>query len=65
MIFRVQDQCHSCQWHEGGRDERRCRAFPGGIPDRYWNGDQPHDQPVNGYAYLPPPQPLELPEGYE
>lgn len=66
MIHRLEDQCRICRWHEGAADSRRCRAFPDGIPDRYWLGEQVHSEPVNGYTLeIVPRPPRELPEGYE
>ncbi|MEZ6094193.1 MAG: hypothetical protein R3C03_08125 [Pirellulaceae bacterium] len=39
--------CHRCI-HLVNDEERRCRAFPDGIPKEIWIGENDHTQPVPG-----------------
>lgn len=53
MIHGADANCQFCAHYT--RD-RTCKAFPGGIPDVLWSGENLHDEHVqgdNGYLYEP------------
>jgi len=39
--------CSTCE-HLTGPIDKTCEAFPGGIPDRIWNGINDHRKPYPG-----------------
>lgn len=39
MIFRAEDRCKFCANY---LEEQRCKAFPDGIPETLWSGENPH-----------------------
>jgi hypothetical protein len=45
MIFRYQDNCKICANYS---QDQRCKAFPDGIPDELWSGENLHRQSYSG-----------------
>lgn len=45
MIYRSQANCLMCAHYSG---ERHCRAFPNGIPNTLWIGENLHREPYPG-----------------
>ena len=55
----ISPTCWDCARWEAGTPEvpRRCEAFPDGIPDEIWRGDNDHTKPYpgdNGLRFLAP-----------
>lgn len=40
--------CTFCKNYISGREIRKCRAFPDGIPDEIWTGENDHTKPYKG-----------------
>lgn len=57
MISRYQDNCKNCTHY---LQNKQCKAFPEGIPEVLWSGDNLHRTPYegdNGVLYSPKPTP--------
>jgi hypothetical protein len=37
-----------CMWCAHFRGDRKCDAFPGGIPELVWTGGNPHLEKIKG-----------------
>lgn len=53
--------CELCV-HLVNGDERRCRAFPDGIPKEIWTGENPHKTPYPGDGGIIFQSKFEIPE---
>lgn len=40
--------CTLCTHYHRGKEEHTCKAFPYGIPDDIWSGDNEHKRPYAG-----------------
>jgi hypothetical protein len=38
----------TCMWCTHYKGDRKCDAFPGGIPALVWEGRDPHFEPIEG-----------------
>jgi hypothetical protein len=62
MIHGQEANCRFCGHY---RNDRRCAAFPDGIPDALWSGDNPHREPFpgdGGILYVRKPMNIDLDE---
>ena len=52
-------QCIVCQ-HLLDAETEKCKAFPNGIPEKFFMGDKAHDKLINGFKFEPIPEIVEV-----